>query len=93
LKIPRLASAWKTASSLSATPPEETKMSEQHFLPGWDEDRVKRLIAHYESLTEEEQVAEDEAAVSEQVGQAVITVPEALLPAIRQLLAEASRGS
>jgi hypothetical protein len=68
-------------------------MSEQHYPPGWDEDRVKRLIAHYDSLSDEEQVAEDEAAVSEQEGQAVITVPVALLPAIRQLLAKASSGS
>jgi hypothetical protein len=68
-------------------------MSEQHYPPGWDQDRVRRLIAHYDSLTEEEQVAEDEAAVSEQEGQAVITVPVALIPAIRQLLAEADSGS
>lgn len=65
-------------------------MSKQRFPPGWDEERVKRLIAHYDSLTEEEQVAEDEAAVGEQQGQTVITVPETLLPAIRQLLAGAN---
>lgn len=62
-------------------------MSEQRFPPGWNEERVKRLIAHYDALTEEEQVAEDEAAVTEHEGQAVVTVPESLLPAIRQLLA------
>ncbi|MEX0642604.1 MAG: hypothetical protein WD468_07875 [Pirellulales bacterium] len=65
-------------------------MSEQRFPPGWNEDRVKRLIAHYEALTEEEQVAEDEAAVTDQKGQTVITVPETLLPAIRQLLADSA---
>ena len=64
-------------------------MSEQQFPPDWDEDRVKRLIAHYDSLTEEEQVAEDEAAVDEHAGQTVITVPDTLLPTIRQLLADA----
>jgi len=64
-------------------------MTQQHFPPGWDADRVKRLIAHCDSLTEEEQVAEDEAAVSERSGQTVITVPESLLPAIRQMLAGA----
>ena len=65
-------------------------MSEQRFPAGWDEQRVKRLIAQCESVTEEEQVAEDEAAVCEQKGQAVVTVPEALLPAIRQLIADAT---
>jgi len=37
-------------------------MNERRFPHGWDEDRVKRLIAHYDSLTEEERVAEDEVA-------------------------------
>jgi hypothetical protein len=63
-------------------------MSESRFPPGWDEDRVKRLISHYDALSEEEQVAEDEACVREQEGQTVITVPDKLLPAIRQLLAD-----
>jgi hypothetical protein len=67
-------------------------MSQQHFPPGWDEDRVKRLISHYESISEEEQVAEDEAAVSENRGQTVITVPVTLLPAIRQLISETNNS-
>ena len=62
-------------------------MKNQRFPAGWDQKRVEKLIADYESLTEEEQVADDEASVSDQRGQAVITVPDALLPAIRQLLA------
>jgi hypothetical protein len=33
------------------------------FPPGWDEECVKRVIEHYESQSEEEAVAEDEAAV------------------------------
>jgi len=62
-------------------------MSESKFPVGWDAERVKRLIDHYEGLSEDEEVADDEAATSEQEGQAVVTVPEGLLPAIRQLLA------
>jgi hypothetical protein len=62
-------------------------MSKQKFPPGWDAERVKRVLAHYEGLSEEEQAAEDEAAAREQAGQTVIAVPEELLPAIRQLLA------
>jgi len=63
-------------------------MSEpQKFPPGWDAERVKRLIDHYDGLSEDELAAADEAAAAEQKGQAVITVPESLLPAIRQLLA------
>src|SRR5438552_17134261 len=44
--------------------------------PCWDAKRVKRLIGHYESLSEDEQVAEDEAAAQEKEGQAVVTVPD-----------------
>jgi hypothetical protein len=62
-------------------------MSEQQFPPGWDAERVKRLIARYESQTEDEQVAEDEAALETQ-GQTTVVVPTDLMPAIRQLLAE-----
>jgi hypothetical protein len=62
-------------------------MSESKFPAGWNAERVQRLIEHYETLSEEEQVAEDEAAAQRQNGQTVITVPDELLPAIRQLLA------
>jgi hypothetical protein len=62
-------------------------MKKPRFPKGWDAERVKRLIDHDESLSEEEQVAEDEAAAGEQEGQVVITVPAELLPAIRKLLA------
>jgi hypothetical protein len=59
----------------------------QQLPKGYDESRVRKLIAHYDSLSEDEQVAEDEAAVAEQRGQTVITVPDTLLPMIRQLIA------
>ena len=63
-------------------------MSESRFPAGWDAGRVKRLIDFYEGLSEDEQVAEDEAGIADQrQGQAVITVPEELLPEIRRLLA------
>lgn len=37
-------------------------MSEQKFPPGWNADRVERLLNQYDGLTEDEQVAADEAA-------------------------------
>ena len=64
-------------------------MSENYFPQGWDEKRVKSLIERYDSISDEEQIAEDEAAVAEQAGQTVISVPDNLLPAIRQLIASA----
>jgi hypothetical protein len=45
--------------------PNETKtMKQSKFPKGWDEERVKRVLDHYENQTEEEAVAEDEAAWS-----------------------------
>jgi hypothetical protein len=60
-------------------------MSKQKFPPGWDEDRVKRLMAHYEEMDEDEQVAEDEAA-AEVEGQTLMVVPTDLVPAVRELI-------
>lgn len=62
-------------------------MSAQDFPAGWDEERVKRIISHYDGLSEDELVVEDEKAAAEQTGQTVIAVPDDLLPAIRNLLA------
>lgn len=62
-------------------------MSEQRFPAGWDEQRVRRLIAELDARTEEEWVAADEAAASEGDDLAVVTVPTVLLPEIRRLLA------
>jgi hypothetical protein len=62
-------------------------MNESRYPAGWDAERVKKLIDDDEGLSEEERVAEDEAAMVERAGRTVITIPEELLPAVRQLLA------
>jgi hypothetical protein len=36
--------------------------TQNKFPPGWDERRTERLLAHYQEQTEDEAVAEDEAA-------------------------------
>jgi hypothetical protein len=64
-------------------------MMEQNrkYPPGWDEDRVRRVIAHYERQTEEEAVAEDEAAFEDET-LAVVGVPKELVPEIRKIIAK-----
>ena len=62
-------------------------MRQDRFPPGWDEERVRKVLAHYEEQTEDEAVAEDEAAFAEAT-QTVMEVPHALVPAIRALLAK-----
>jgi hypothetical protein len=62
-------------------------MSEQRFPKGWDEQRVRDVIAELDARSEDEWIAADEAAAAENDDQAVVTVPTALLPEVRRLLA------
>jgi hypothetical protein len=57
------------------------------FPPRWDEERVRRVVAHYESQSEEEALAEDEAAF-EHAKETALEVPIELVPAVRELLAK-----
>jgi hypothetical protein len=67
------------------------KTSRQKFPPGWDEKRVRKVLEHYENQTEDEAVAEDEAAYQAE-GQTVMIVPTDLVPAIRELLGRKRRA-
>jgi len=62
-------------------------MRQSKFPAGWDEERVRRVLAHYKDQTEEEAVAEDEAAYDDP-NQAMIEVPRELVPAVRELIAK-----
>ncbi len=62
-------------------------MRQSKFPSGWDEKRVKEVMAHYESQTEEEAVAEDEAAF-EASGQTLMEIPTELVPKVRELIAK-----
>ncbi|MFV9676509.1 MAG: hypothetical protein ACNYVW_02505 [Methanosarcinales archaeon] len=62
-------------------------MRQNKFPPGWDEKRVHRVLAHYESQTEDEAVAEDEAAY-EQEGQTIMEIPQELVSKVRDLIAQ-----
>ena len=62
-------------------------MKKTKFPPGWDETRVKRVLAHYEQQTEEEAVAEDEAAY-ELKDYSIMEIPNELVPKVRNLIAQ-----
>ena len=62
-------------------------MSEQKFPAGWDDRRVQDLLAELDARTEEEWIAADEVAATEDDDQAVIMVPTSLVPEVRRLLA------
>jgi hypothetical protein len=61
-------------------------MNKQTFPPGWDEERIRQVLAHYENQTEDEQFAEIEAA-REAEGITMMAVPTELVPEVRALLA------
>ena len=58
----------------------------QQFPRGWDDKRVRKVIAHYEGQTEDEELAEYEAARTID-GQTVMLVPTELVAEIRKLIA------
>jgi hypothetical protein len=62
-------------------------MKQAKFPPGWDEKRVHDVLAHYESQTEDEAVAEDEASFEDSC-QTFIEVPNDLVPKVRELIAK-----
>jgi len=61
-------------------------MKKQNKFPkGWNEARVRAVLEHYESQTEDQAVAEDEAAFRSRT-QTVMVVPKTLVPAITKLI-------
>ena len=66
-------------------------MKQSKFPPGWDEQRVRRVLEHYEQQTDEQAVAEDEAAF-EDTTQTVMEVPRELVPTIREMIAKHKRS-
>jgi hypothetical protein len=66
-------------------------MSDEKFPPGWDESRVRRVLEHYERQSDEEAVAEDEAAY-ESTTHTSMDVPVELVPIVRELIAKRRSG-
>ena len=62
-------------------------MSKKHFPAGWDERRIQQVLDHYEAQSDEEAVAEDEAAY-ESTTHTAVEVPVDLVPEVRELMAK-----
>ena len=60
------------------------KKAENQFPAGWDEARVRSVLDHYENQTEDEALAEDEAAFANST---MMAVPSELVPEVRELIA------
>lgn len=64
-----------------------TRKKKQKDPAGWNEERVRKLAEHYDHQTEDEQVAEHEAAM-QAAGQTVMVVPTELVPEIVKLISK-----
>ncbi len=66
-------------------------MKQTKFPSGWDEERVRRVLEHYDTQSDEEAVAEDEAAY-ESTTHTMMEIPVELVPAVRELLGKRRVG-
>jgi hypothetical protein len=56
---------------------------------GWNEAKIRRVLAHYEKQTGEDAVLEDEAGVG--TSETIMSVPRDLVPKVRELIAKRNR--
>jgi hypothetical protein len=61
-------------------------MSENDFRDGWDESRVRKVLAHYDKQPQDEALAEDEAGAAS--SETVMNVPHDLVSQVRELIAK-----
>jgi predicted dinucleotide-binding enzyme len=66
-------------------------MKKQELPPGWTEEQIREVIAHYDSQTEDEQADEIEAAAQAE-NLTLMAVPTELVPDILELIAR-KRGA
>ena len=59
--------------------------TEDRYPPRWDEARAQEVLEYYESQTDEEMLAEDEAAF-EQPDSTVMPIPKALVDEVEALI-------
>jgi hypothetical protein len=64
-------------------------MSDNKLPKGWNETKIRRVLAHYEKQTEQNAVLEDEAGVG--ASETVMSVPRDLVPKVRELIAKRQR--
>ncbi|MBN1442156.1 MAG: hypothetical protein JXA90_05565 [Planctomycetes bacterium] len=66
-------------------------MTENRHPEGWDLDRVRRVLEHYDKQSDDEAVAEDEASF-EPPDHTAMEVPVDLVPEVRELIARRGKG-
>ena len=64
-------------------------MGKENFPEGWNEDKVRKVLACYEQQTEVDTLIEDEAGV--EASETVMSVPRELVSKVRELIAKHNR--
>jgi hypothetical protein len=70
---------------------QEETMTAVQYPPGWDAERVRRVLEHYADQSDDEAVAED-AVAYESTTQTAMEVPIDLVPEVRELIARRKAG-
>jgi len=65
-------------------------MRKSRFPKGWNQARVERVLQDYKAQSEEEGIAEDEAAYKS-ITHTMVSVPVELLPKVRDLIQKRRR--
>jgi hypothetical protein len=60
-------------------------MKKQRLPKGWTEERIRKLAEHHDNLTDDEEVAEIDAALNAD-NQTVMVVPTELVPEVIKLI-------
>ena len=76
-----------TSDVSKASSPENSVVRQRKYPSSWDEERMRKVLEHYEAQNEEEAVVEDEAAFDDP-SQTVMEIPNELVPAVRELIAK-----
>jgi hypothetical protein len=66
-------------------------MTNAKYPPGWNKERVQRVLEHYATQSDDKAVSEDEATY-DSARHAVMEVPIDLVPAVRELIARRKAG-
>lgn len=64
-------------------------MSDTKFPKGWNETKIRRVLAHYEKQSGGDAVQEDERGVGS--SETIMSVPRDLVPKVRELIAKRNR--
>jgi hypothetical protein len=71
-------------SSKPASKP-RAKKDPNKYPKGWDRERVQAVIAHYENQSDDEAIAEDEAAYHN-AGFTMMAIPVELVPRVQKMI-------